>query len=693
MVLALHPRDIGTLLIGYAEGAVTYSFKQNKPTRFFQYQVPRGAPGGDGDPRAANTVRHPRLTHAVWHPTGTFILTGHEDGSLVFWDVKDGRVVLARTLTDTHVDKPGMGSVNPAGGAAQREPFFKLVWCANQDPEDTAVLVAGGSSISSPTKSLTLFELGRTPVYATSSWQVITAYLETPKRQRMLPIPPGTEVIDFCMIPRSSPHFAGAHDPLATVAVLASGEIITMSFPSGFPISPTNQLHVSVSFVHPFVNSINLSPVERGKWLGMVEKRDNGPQLLKGGAEAQRPLKRFEHRNIVQTAHADGTIRLWDAGHGDEIENEGVLQVDVDRAAGRPEGTDITKMSLSGASGELAVGTRAGDLLLFRWGKNRYAGREQQPGPAGRPGELVDISSRSDPTLTEGLLPLTMVAMQNGPVTCLKLSDVGFLAAGFEGGGVAVIDLRGPAIIYNSNVQEFAQASKRHVGRSERQPTRGDHATSMEFSVMTLEGESWSSILLHVGTSFGSVATFKVIPAGGRYTVQLAGVASHEGRIVRISPLSADSGYPAYATPQVVAALREGRKVNGVLLVVSEQGARISKPATSKGAHKTWDNFVVQSAAVSNCEDIGIALVTFSDDGIARAFSIPALREIGGARLSDKMDPRRAGEALITNSGDILGWCGPAEAALVNIWGRGLTLYVKWPGSLTAILTSIQKPI
>jgi syntaxin-binding protein 5 len=485
MSLALHPRDIGTLLIGYVEGAVTYSFKLNKPNRFFEYQVPRGAPGGDGDPRAANTVRHPRLTHAVWHPTGTFILTGHEDGSLVFWDSKDGRVVLARTLTDTHVDKPGMGAVNVGarGEGTEREPFFKLVWCANQDPEDTAILVAGGSSVTSTSKALTLFELGRTPVYATSSWQVITSYLENPKRQRMLPIPPGTEVIDFCMIPRSSPHFAGAHDPLATVAVLASGEIITMSFPSGFPISPTNQLHVSLTFVHPFVNSINLSPVERGKWLGMVEKRNNGPQLLKGGAEAQRALKRFEHRNIVQTAHADGTIRLWDAGHGDEIENEGVLQVDVDRAAGRPEGTEITTMSLSGASGELAVGTRAGEVLIFRWGHNRYAGQEQQPGRPGRPGELVDIANRADPTLTDGLLPLTMVDMHNGPVTSVKLSDVGFVAAGFEGGGIAVIDLRGPAIIYNGNVEEFSHQRKHGHGRDDRRSARGDHATTMEFSV------------------------------------------------------------------------------------------------------------------------------------------------------------------------------------------------------------------
>jgi syntaxin-binding protein 5 len=184
----------------------------------------------------------------------------------------------------------------------------------------------------------------------------------------------------------------------------------------------------------------------------------------------------------------------------------------------------------------------------------------------------------------------------------------------------------------------------------------------------------WSSILLHVGTQQGSLATFKLIPQGGRYSVELAGAVSHEGRILRIAPLLSDSGSPAYASPRAVAGLREGRRVNGTLLVVSRQGAWISKPATGKGAHKSWDHITVESAAVSRCDDRGVALVTLGSDGYGRAFSIPGLREIGSVRASDVLDPRRFGEATITESGDIIGWTGPAEAALVNIWGRGLVL-------------------
>jgi syntaxin-binding protein 5 len=678
--LALHPRDIGTLLIGYAEGAVIYSFKQNKPLNFFQYEVPRGAPGGDSDPSQMNVIRRPRLTHAIWHPTGTFVLTAHDDSSLVFWDPKDGRIVMARTLQETNINRPGATAYNPAQDKfSMKEPYFRISWCANQDPDDTSILIAGGQPTTSPTKGLTFFELGRTPVYATSSWQVLSQYFENPKRQRILPTPPNAEVVDFCLIPRSSPHFAGAQDPIAVMAVLSSGEVISMSFPSGYPITPTNMLPISLTFVHPFITAINLAHVERTKWLGMTENRFRGPLILQGGAEASRPMKRFEDRNIVQTAHADGTIRLWDAGHGDEIENEFLLQADIGQALGRLEGVDITRMSFSGASGELAAGTRTGEVAIFRWGHNRAAGKPSTDAGPNTPQALTDITSRADPSLSDGLLPFTLFDSREGQCTTLKVSDVGFVAAGFEGGNIVVVDLRGPAIIYNGKIQEFIKSEKhgsiRRSGKEAQQ--KGIWSTVLEFSVMMIDGDNYSSILLHVGTNLGHVATLKILPeAGGRHGVHFAGVVAMDDRVIRIAPMSADTGCPAYASQQAVANLRTGLKVNGVLLAVTEGGARIFKPASSKGAHKNWDGFACLSASVTRFEDRAYALVGLFADGTARAFSIPALREIGSAKVSDILDRGRLREAVITASGDIFGWTGPSETALLNVWGTGLVVYV-----------------
>ncbi|KAF2144568.1 uncharacterized protein K452DRAFT_266511 [Aplosporella prunicola CBS 121167] len=678
VTLSLHPRDIGKLLIGYNEGAVTYSFKQNQAQKFFRYEVPPGAPGGDSDASSINIARRPRLTHAVWHPTGTFILTGHEDNSLVVWDPKDGRIVMARTLHDANINKPGAGSktLDEASDTAPlKEPIFRIAWCANgSDPDDTALLVAGGGSTAMPTKGLTLFELGRTPIYNTSSWQVLSDHFENPKRQRILPTPPNAEVVDFCLIPRTSPHYAGAHDPIAILALLSSGEIVTLSFPSGLPISPTNQLHVSMTFVHPFVNRVSLASVDRTRWLGMVEKRSRGPAILKGGAAGKLPLKHFEHRNIIQTAHADGSIRLWDAGHGDEIENESVLQVDCARAVGRIEGVEVAHLSLSGATGELAAGFRSGEVAVFRWGTNPKVGSEPPPAEGNKPHVLTDITPRRDPALAEGLMPFTLLDEQNGAVSALKLSDVGFVAAGFEGGSLAIIDLRGPAIIYQANVQDFIKQDKRGSFRrsSNASGPKLEYPTCMEYSVMTLEDEDYSSILLHVGTNLGHLATFKLLPdPSGRYTVQFVGSVHLDDRIISISPIKVETCAPAYATQRAVAGLREGVKTNGVLVVVTFTGARIFKPATHKGASKSWDEFLCDRAMVARFEDSGYALLGLFGDGYVRAYSIPALKEIGSTKIDHVFDTRRFGESNITSTGLLLGWNGPAEMAMVNIWGTG----------------------
>lgn len=483
--LAIHPRDIGKLLIGYTHGAAVYSFKQNKAQHFFNYEIPPGAPGGNADPSLMNVIRRPVLTQAVWHPTGTFILTGHEDSSLVIWDPKDGRKIIARTITDTHIDRPGAAVAERSGGTISvKEPIFRVKWCANADPDDTAILIAGGASTSSPTKALTLWELGRTPVYATSSWEILANHFESPKRQRILPTPPNAEVVEFCLIPRSSPHFAGAQDPIAILAILSSGEVISLTFPSGIPISPTNQLHVSLTFVHPFIRRANLATVDRVRWLGMTETRLMGPPILQGGAEASLPMRRFEDRNIMQTTHADGTVRLWDAGDGDELENPKVLQVDVGRAVGRIEGVDITCTSLAAASGEFVAGTKSGEIAIFRWGNNRHVGHEVPRAGENKPNALTNIVDRTDPILKEGLCPSTLLDLQDGPITAVKFSDVGFVAVASEGGKLAVIDMRGPAIIYNGSTQDLAKGLKTSsLRRRSTSEIKADFVTCLEFSV------------------------------------------------------------------------------------------------------------------------------------------------------------------------------------------------------------------
>jgi hypothetical protein len=169
----------------------------------------------------------------------------------------------------------------------------------------------------------------------------------------------------------------------------------------------------------------------------------------------------------------------------------------------------------------------------------------------------------------------------------------------------------------------------------------------------------------------------KILPeASGRYTVKLAGSASFDQEIISISPINAETGTPASATPEVVASLRTGSQVNGVLVVVTQSAARIFKPAAAKGASKTWDDYMCDSAAVIRYQAYGHVLLGLFGDGCVKVFSLPALKEMASANVSNVLDVRRFAEAIITPTGDICGWTGPSEVALLNVWGAGDDLYV-----------------
>ena len=190
--------------------------------------------------------------------------------------------------------------------------------------------------------------------------------------------------------------------------------------------------------------------------------------------------------------------------------------------------------------------------------------------------------------------------------------------------------------------------------------------------VMTVDGDNYSSILLHAGTNLGRVGTLKIVPdPSGRYAVQFAGSTSLDGRVIHLAPIDAHTGKGAYASPNVVANLRSGYKVDGAVLAVTNSEVRIFRPATGKGAHKSFDNYFCDSAAICRYHDQGYAFVGLFGDGTARAYSIPALKEIASTKVDHILDVRRFADSIVTTSGNILGWTGPSEMALITIWGTG----------------------
>lgn len=452
--LQLHPKDVGTLLIGYLEGAVVYSFKQNAPLHYLQFELPPGALGADTELAQIRTTRKPRLSQAVWHPTGTFICTTYEDAVMAFWSPKDGQLMQARTIQDAYVHLPGK---LPGGDALDgvesisiRQPIFKIAWCSTNNPDETSLLLTGGNSMTMPAKGMTLLDFGPTPNTITSSAQALAEHLASPKRQRVLPTPTQLDIIDFCLIPRLSPHYCGTHDPVAVIGLYASGELVTLRFPDGAPLSPASILHPSLVLTHPFASRIEVSAVNRQRWLGMEESRQKGPEFIIGGIERRRLLRRHETRTIGLSCHPNGFVRVWDLGHDDEIENQGVLELDVGRVLQRGVDLDVKFASMAASTAETAVGMQTGEVVVFRWGRNKAFGRtpqdEEQTAQSRTVTELgegiTNVATHADPDVKEGLLPFCMLNQNFGPIAAVKMSDVGFLAVAYESGQLTVVDLR-----------------------------------------------------------------------------------------------------------------------------------------------------------------------------------------------------------------------------------------------------------
>ena len=108
--------------------------------------------------------------------------------------------------------------------------------------------------------------------------------------------------------------------------------------------------------------------------------------------------------------------------------------------------------------------------------------------------------------------------------------------------------------------------------------------------------------------------------------------------------------------------------------MATHSGARIFKPATAKGASKSWDNCFLNSAGVVKYEAYSTGFAGLFGDGTAKLFSLPGMKELASTSVTEHLDVRRFAEAVVTPTGLIYGWMGPSELGVLNLWGSGQDL-------------------
>lgn len=295
------------LLITYADGACLYSLKEGKSKRYFECVIP-----ADGNQPA----RKPALTCATFSPNGEFVLIGCVDGTFAFFDYTDGDMPLqVRTLGESDINLPRQHFARDEA-ELYHDPISDLKWCCRQDPLDTFLVIAGGSSMG--VKGVSLLDYGK----ASSGTPGLPEFFANPQRQRILPVDPRHQILALLPLGTASPYY-NAHDPRCVLLLTGTGVSTVLTLPSGESM-PLLGLPPALGFIVPPISTFSVSAVPRHtqaqlQTLAARRSAFDGPLLI-GGSPKRRELRDIESRQMLCSVHAGTLVRISDISAGDLIE-------------------------------------------------------------------------------------------------------------------------------------------------------------------------------------------------------------------------------------------------------------------------------------------------------------------------------------------------------------------------------------
>ncbi|CAE6481396.1 hypothetical protein ACGC1H_007331 [Rhizoctonia solani] len=157
--LAIHPRDLNLILVGYERGVVLWNIAEQKAVGYYSLALLPGAPGAMIEPENSSTLmeeRCPPPTCVAWHPDGRLFAIGHMDGCISFWSVEEEDKPLdVRTVDRAEVHKvdfeafAAAAALPPSTSAPPltHEPIYKLSW-SSKIPGSNYLTPAKGSYLT-----------------------------------------------------------------------------------------------------------------------------------------------------------------------------------------------------------------------------------------------------------------------------------------------------------------------------------------------------------------------------------------------------------------------------------------------------------------------------------------------------------------------------------------------------------------
>ncbi|KAF9952769.1 hypothetical protein BGZ70_000486 [Mortierella alpina] len=348
-----HPKDNNQLLIAYNTGIALWNLKTKSVIHSYIYEIPPGAMGGlvAGEGMfGVNESRYPHVTVIAWRPDGLGFVSGYDDGCFVFWDVRQERPILARTIHEVQVNIPG---IRPAfeRTTSQFVPIYQLSWCLHSNLEDTTLIVAGGTS-SVDMYGLHLFDYPAKADY------------RSPRRHQTLAME--SDILDFVVLPRNSPWYNGALDPVSILVLTNRGGVRSFAFNSPHAIQA---IPSCLSMVEP---RLTLSKLYGQLPVEIYDRLVHGHESHEGLSISPRiPLRGLQLapvdearlcRDILVTAHMDCSIRFWEGASFRPLHH---LTVELGTLFFKNQ-ADIVAFEFSVSSQVLAVGFSNGNWIYTR---------------------------------------------------------------------------------------------------------------------------------------------------------------------------------------------------------------------------------------------------------------------------------------------------------------------------------------
>ncbi|KAF9245858.1 lethal giant larvae like, C-terminal-domain-containing protein [Melanogaster broomeanus] len=727
-----HTRDLNLIILVFGGGVVQCDLARRDITCTYELLIPAGAPGGGGlESHDLLTHRQPLATSIAVHPAGHFFAVGHMDGCIAFWAIEDGdRPLLVMTLTDTDVNvvdglKIQHRLENTSGkfsSSDTREPIYKLVWCGfpnSTDPRggETALLVLGGGlSGNDPGLMALLMPAFDSPSPPTDASGLHSTVRDAMRRSLMpkktVFYPSSSVVRDFFVIPRDSPYFSGAWDPVGVIWICGPPDmpgVEAYHFPPPHFFSaeppPTPDQHGSrdvESYLSSALEEMKIDQVPRrlvlpvpivstcdgvtGAFIVPIQREANDKLLtsstrqdslpLNGGCAwidaaklSQAKLAKYHPHQILITTHRNARVHFHDISPQLLISTETspvtkdlpqplhALTINLNTVFQDPGLCDPPQESFGFpeiCSVQLAPESLE-CLVTLKTGAAIYRLRFEEDGDA-TPQKASDkeIILLSHLPKEEGrqFHPYMMLRPGMRTTTASSLCDIGFFAVGYNDGSLTIVDLRGPSIL------RPAQERKKQFQLGRRSSSSLDPVISLTWAISGLAADLEMAIRLIAIHASGTTHIYKIARSQGSAAFSIASIVTTEtlpGQLPRCSyVLDSQTGALLRANGAGLAASLQspGARANGcVWVTVGATGARCTADITGDRVGKVdWN----RKRQVLNAQIIernsSRALVTFTEKSEAVVYSIPYLELLHTIPLPVRLK----GPISVDETGDLL---------------------------------------